>query len=582
MTEHITIRKSPLSTTGFIVITLFLCLVLTWVRVHDARSAADLLYKDDSIVFLTAANYGGFLSLLAAYAGYQHLVIRIGMLIVSLFDLSIQPLVVLGYTVLLHCVFWTLVAVTLLSLDVSKPVVLLVCVLLVIQPTHQEVMLNVTNSQWLTGTALITFVLGYQGRVALPVAVSVGLLLGLQGPFSILLVPVLAAQRLLTKDRRNMELVFCVGLAALLQSLSLMMNTRELVSFEVVNDEVIATNTRITFMLSWIPAILKALGEGFVYNVKDPLGVAFMAVSLPLALIGGLRTFRFGLGEPERRNAGVFLALTTAALVVGLSVIGTYSKINKEDFEGSLLCLTQYDRYLFVPHSLLIIALPVLLYRRPRLTGLVMAGFAYVSVVNYAFADRPPTYFASYVNMGRFMETDVVLNPAGYDDSGNRLGAFPWNAWIYPIRRNAYEPLSESRVVPLTPLEPDNASVIRLTTDVVCPDTSDIAVKVNVSSPTPIKVDMKLANSRRAYLTHRLYDNVISTLFVYNGESNLRPEGDILLDFAFPYPGDGTRLEFSLQPYQQGEGDAGEAVVKGLSVRKMTLYCLPQPSEPNR
>jgi hypothetical protein len=461
----------------------------------------------------------------------------------------------------------------------------MVCILLVIQPLHQELMPNLTNSQWWTGMAMMVFVLGYQGHVSVPVAVFVGFVFGLQGPFSILLFPVLAAQKLWTKDARNKELVFCVGLAAFIQCLSLSMNTRVAGVFDAVTNDFVFTDVPMTMTVSSIQSILTALKNGFVYNPEDPLGVAFIAACFLLALYGIVLGFRGGKDNPSRRNALVFLAFTTAALVAGLSTVLALRKMSTAGFSIWLATLEQYNRYLFVPHCLLIVGLPVLFFRRPRLTFAVMAGFVYISVVNYSFADRFPTYFASYVNMGRFMGTDVLMNPNGY----YRVEEFPWNLWAFMLRRSVYEPLAENRIITLAPPKPDPSSMIRLTADVNCPDSSDIALRVNIFSPSPVKVDVEAANGRHAYSAHRLYDNVLNSVVFFNLELDHRQKGDILMDFAFPYPGAGTVLDFSLQPYRRARGEAGvpnegnDAGAEDLTVRDMTLFCLPPYTErPNR
>jgi hypothetical protein len=405
--------------------------------------------------------------------------------------------------------------------------------------------------------------------------VFVGFLFGLQGPFSILLLPVLVGQRLWMRDSRNKELVFCVALAALLQCLSLIMNKRGLESFNVSNDEIVFSNDPMTFTISSLLSTLSAMKDGFVYNVNDRVGVTILIACLLLALFGIVVAVSNAKDEKWRRNTCVFLAFAAVSLIAGLSTLYALLTVAKADFDIWLGCLMQNNRYLFIPHCLLIIGLPVLLFRYLRISFVAMVGFIYISVVNYSFAERFPTYFASYINMGRFMDADALMNPTGY----YRVEPFPWNSWFYSFRRTVYDQLAESRVIPLMPPKPDVSSRIYLQTDVICPDTSDIAMKIHVFSSGPVKVDAELSNGRHVYSAHRLYDVVVPSLFFYNGVSNVRPKGDILMDFAFPYPGEGAKLEFTFQPYERAGDESADSGVKTLTVREMTLYCLPPPEE---
>jgi hypothetical protein len=556
----------------FILLIVAACSAMTLFRLIHIHDAADLLVADDACTFMLQANSEGVLSLLLHYSGYFHLVVRSIAYAASAFDITEQPLFFAASVMVLYALSWVLVAVTLLSLDIPKTPTFLACVLLAVQPVHQDVFFNLNHTQWATGLAMMVFALGYQGTVSRPIAAVVGLLFGLQGPFSILVFPLLVARRLLTRDDRIDPLLFFVGLAALLQVMSLLTNPRELFD----GSDVIPLNA------GWILTVVGTLTRGMLYNLADPLTVVFLAACVPLAVFGVVQSLRGGTGGCSPTDLRVFLLLMAAVAVTLLSALHTLHSIPQWLFQERLASLMENNRYLFIPHSLLIIGMPILLHRCRRLAYLCIAGFAWISFAGFAFAERFPTHFNSYVNMGRFMDTDAAVNPAYATANG------PLTLWLYPFRRDSYRPLPEDRVIPVDLAKSDAASGIRETSDklhvnipVTCRDSADVGIKATLWSANQVEVEAQLQNAGNTYTAFRGYRDFSRPNIRYKDRPNPYAGDRIPVDLAFPYPGEGTTLTFSAAAFRGAAPSSGESKTPAVSLGDLTIFCLP-PYEPER
>ncbi|MDR1828850.1 MAG: hypothetical protein LBR29_11000 [Methylobacteriaceae bacterium] len=560
-------------------------MAVTLLRLLPVHSAADLLYLEDTGNFMVLANGFGVKSLLVTYVGYHHLIIRLIAYFASFFDITLQPLVIMGCVVVVHALCWMLIVTALRSLDLPKSVVFVLAVLLVLQPLHQELMLNLVNSQWWTGTALIIFALGYQGRLGTCTAVTTGLLLGLQGPYSILVFPVLVLKKLWFKDTTPNGLVNSVGLAAGFQLTSMLMNPRH-------GAQPGASGTLLERAADRVLETAVNLWRGFIYNPADHIGAAIFAGIAMLtvyAFFRGLRGANAGSGRRERRE---FLLFMLMFCVYTASLFADGFGRDQIVYEGWFPGLAWNNRYLLIPHCLLLVAVTILFGRSARLFGVFAAGFLYLCVTHFSFAERFPTYFSSYANMGRFMETWAPTNPHGYF----QIEMFRWNAWYYVFARETYERLPSERIRPVAASEfefshVDRASpvarfpeypltitgrtaLVTLNTAVSCSETADIGLEVHLSGSVPFSIRADILGSGRAFGAFRLYEARTS------GEFPVRWKDD-MIQFAFPRPADHSRLTLSIAPYISGQ--AGIGAEPELTLRGMTVVCLPPyAGKPNR
>lgn len=176
------------------------------------------LWAEDGAIFLSQVRQFGFYSILMPYDGYLHIVIRVIAYVVNWFPLLYTPILyhLISYFILLY-VAYTIINSRFIQLaQIYKN---LLAIMLVTTTSFGylpdgicgEIFITLTNIQWFTALILIIHILeDYQGNSRYMPAIN-AIFLGLQGPFSITLLPISLIR--LYWIRRLDYLCFCCALA---------------------------------------------------------------------------------------------------------------------------------------------------------------------------------------------------------------------------------------------------------------------------------------------------------------------------------------------------------------------------------
>lgn len=193
---------------------LALCAAVLGMRRAQAWSIPQFWAEDGH--FYERAYSIGWRSLLVPYAGYFHAVPRLIGYVASLLDPAAAPAVFVGFA--------TLATLYVASLALADRCPLprfagLFALSVVLVPDTYEVLLNVANLQWVLGAGLVLILVSRDpagaGEWAHDVAASA--LIGLTGPFSIVLSPLFAWRAWRRRTRASLVLAIVVAACALVQ-----------------------------------------------------------------------------------------------------------------------------------------------------------------------------------------------------------------------------------------------------------------------------------------------------------------------------------------------------------------------------
>lgn len=224
---------------GAAVLTLVVC-AIACVRKPDAWLNPQL-WAEDGTVFVRDAWLLGPRAFIEPYAGYLHLLPRMAAATARLVPVLFVPHVFL---------LWTLVPVVLVCLYLSSPRLplvarerLVLAALVAFPPAPGEVLLNVTNAQWILGFVFVVLLLVRtdENRAFLWLDAPVVCLAGLTGPFSLVFAPFFAIRALLRPARGTIARAAMVMLAGGAQALVLWGSGRMLTGHPAPPDVFVAT-----------------------------------------------------------------------------------------------------------------------------------------------------------------------------------------------------------------------------------------------------------------------------------------------------------------------------------------------------
>lgn len=496
------------------------------------------LWAEDGSVFMSHAQSMGFSSLWTPYAGYLQVYPRLVALVADQFELLRRPSIFLvGWLLAYVTMFWALASrATNLGSGIFS--ILSLFVLVSLQPSYGETFLNLTNSQWLTGATLSLMVLADAAPSRRPALAKIPLLvlLGLSGPFSIVLLCPLAIRAFYLRDvRQNAVLYATIVGCALIQAVVLMKSGRA----SPVGLDPQAWH--------WIDAFLAIVLLGASGIVGKVAAVAFWLV-LAFAIVTGPRPFT----DRTPKSLVPALSLVTALLFIGASLYST---------KGNPMAVAATgggNRYTWIPYTLLFFSAIVATNGKPvsRLVLFLLALFACQQ--NFHKIPDSNLQFRSFAN---FAQHHPVLIP-----TAPQWPAFPgWSIEGEPTTTPRGElwnstPLPLQIFVPLNGPNRFSGSGLEFTstsTDpalvssgrILCGQASDVAIEVDLDRPADGWVQFSWSRDRsfpEARSLRRWY-----------------PAGPVNAQFAFPNNPGGNYIR--LDPMET----AGK-----VGISKITAYCL--------
>jgi hypothetical protein len=166
----------------------FLAIIIIWFRAPD-RLAHGFLWAEDASVFIAQAHQLGAHSILFDYAGYLHLLPRL----IAYAQLMLSPISAAPYVFVAASLILTAASCAYIAYVIPIPVIAIpIGLASVLSPQQGEVLLSITNLQWMMFPALIILLweclFDASTRWIAPRAAATAAL-ALTGPFGVLVAP---------------------------------------------------------------------------------------------------------------------------------------------------------------------------------------------------------------------------------------------------------------------------------------------------------------------------------------------------------------------------------------------------------
>lgn len=507
------------------------------------------LWAEDSSTFLLQAKLLGISSIWQPYAGYLHIYPRLIALIANQFSLIYTPWIFFSGWLVAYTFAFSVIIQRALSLGI-KPLSVAGFVLLVsLQPHFGEVYFTLTNAQWCLGTALCIWILSIE-EVSLPAlffTIPIWLILGLTGPFSILLIPALLAKVFFRKDFKKNFFVYMLifGCAAVQLRFTAIQFSTLLHSYNLTAG--ISTSAPLK---EWLKVLI---GIG-LFDANTPRKIAIAELFWVIWTVFLVNLIRFNY---KIRKKDLIINLL---LLVTVGVILLLAEYKFKNNPLTLLVLGSGTRFTWICYVLILFGVTLTTknhYRTQCLLGLLIFIVFHQNLRVYA---REDLQFNSYVNFANFKQIKIPFNPQYSEFSLWYLDVSP------PSTKNP--PALKSYQLDLTRLYSPN---------IIINQTSDRKIelhwktnapkllysdKINCDKAKDIGMEVQIDRSNSG-LMKLFWSN--STTF--NPANSLALEflgGSLIAHYAFPYDPQGNYIQ--LMP----------GVVPGSAVIKnITVYCLP-------
>ncbi len=370
-------------------------MILAWRRFDQVHNPQ--FWAEDGSLFFLQAKTSGTAALFTPAAGYFHTVLRLVAWLATAVDISLTPAIYVAAAAGLTLY----VAARTQSERCPLPASPLYAFAVVLIPDGYEVLLNLTNVQWILAGALLLVLIAREPEsfaARLHDVVAVGLL-GLTGPFVIVLTPLFVWRAILRRTTFSVMLAGVAALCALTQGIA------------VARDAAAHGPAKIAFeLLLAVPGnrVAGALFTGGELDADVPRFVSTVAGAVFVLGIGFL-ALRPGRARPERMWLG--------AAFVGLGIVALY---RCRELLPGLLNPGLGGRYFFPLQLLAAWLLIALAYAKEpwaRRTGaaLLLGALA----VNFDRLREPPLvdldwqYYAAQIRNGE--EVVVSTNPVNWE-----------------------------------------------------------------------------------------------------------------------------------------------------------------------
>lgn len=383
------------SSSGLLVCVLALCTLVLYLRKPDQFENPQF-WAEDGFFYHTHFLYGWH-TLVEPYNGYLHTIPRLIAGFSWWLDPAMAPSWFVG-TALAGTLYVAALALSQRQPLRGRPLMALaiVCV-----PDAFEVLLNVTNLQWVLAAGLVLLLafddpLGWPGRLHDGIA---AILIGLTGPFSILFAPLFLVRALYRSTRWSWFMAAVIASVAAIQ-LACMLRT--------------SGSAAPAFAVVWIDGIsaigIRLAGSLFLGTTLDPSSIRALGFELALVTVAVLSMWTLRRG-PER-PARIF---TTVALT--LLVVASLYRC-RESLES--LQLAGYGSRYFFPPQLIVLWLLASAVGDPRgtwrWTAILMVTLTLA--VNAKRLREPPLVdlrWSDYVPKLRNGEAVIIpINPSGW------------------------------------------------------------------------------------------------------------------------------------------------------------------------
>lgn len=362
------------------------------------------LWAEDGNIFLNDAS-AGWSTLWRPYAGYIHLYPRLIALISQCVELINRPNILLGgwlisYVLLVHSIARLMRAIGASPIHTAAAVALVT-----LQPQNGEVLFNITNSQWMIGASLFTIAItpqqGTEGTT--PLWLGAVVLMGLTGPFSIILASIIILYLWHRPTWRGNRSLYAV-----------------IVATSVIQAWVLLSSGRATQpgtiapFSEWLATLTRQLTLGAGKPITYVAAFLFLSLSSYLLL-------KTPKDYPARQ--------TSVAAMISFLAITLASAYAIKDAPILTSPLSSGSRYNWIPYTLIILYGIVISARADKKTRLLlMAAVSLISMKATKATIVEELQFESYARFSEIKPVIIPINPVWNMYPGWHISARPSTA----------------------------------------------------------------------------------------------------------------------------------------------------------
>lgn len=344
------------------------------------------LWGEDGNIFLNQAFTLGIESFWTPYAGYLHLYPRIFAFIASNIDLLYAPYIfTLGW--LIAFLLMELVIIQeFAKLNIHWIFSFIVILTIDLQPHSGETFFNITNAHWFLAISLAVLLILHEKTKPSIQNLFILVLLGLTGPFSIIILPILLAKIIIKKDFLKNWFAYVVIFAAAGIQIFFMLHSDRL-------------SGRIdTNIINWFKSFYIFItfgGKGLV----SILGLLFWSIFF-------MFTTKAIIDKKVNNNF-----INAALLLFAAGVFYFAGLWSAKSGPSMLNPMGAGARYFVLPYALILITLPILIISK-RILSLLLFLFFLIASAQFTKINRPDLNFQSYAWMSKHVKNiNIPINP---------------------------------------------------------------------------------------------------------------------------------------------------------------------------
>ncbi len=497
------------------------------------------LWAEDGQIFINQASSLGVSAIGYPYAGYLHVYPRLFAFIANYFELIHRPIILFVGWFIAYIFMFVVLLQRAKQLGMGFIASLFLVTLVCLQPNYGENFFNITNAQWLLGVAFSVLALtstsqSFRFSIENLVLLSV---LGLTGPFSIILLPVLMLKAIVLKDFKNSWVYWVILGCVAIQSIVLINSGRA---------APVGINTSFE---DWYTAFFRIALFGAKSSGIKYVGLFFWGL---LGIVICEKYLSKEYKKHAKKSLPVLFLLTAALFVIA-------SLYSMKNYPLGRVSIGGGNRYSWLPYVLVFFAAMVASNHRRILQTVLFGLILFICYVNFHMLELPNLQFSSFAKFAEYQKVNIPIHP--------QWAKYPsWSIEGEPSGSQAVAQLNKIDVdlnsftadyaklnLSASELQRDsgsNVSILESNSRFICENSTDVGLEIEINRSSEGWMQVFFNNTPH-------FSEVKSLRRWY-------PSGLVTAQFAFPNESGGFYIRFALSELPGTD-----------KVEKITLYCLP-------